>query len=184
MGTTIILGHGPSLRSAGRGHDISLFDNIIKFSHGLRWQSPRNYARRVDYLLVSQQNLADIAIQHSQAKDNWIWTRPGWWDEEMIERRCGPYPYTICKETDKWAQRFKDLGATKFVSERDPNPIFSSGVAALIISCEQLKAPSVVMAGFDDFVNGNQDGKHDIDVEKRLIEEIMHHYNMEVLFWT
>lgn len=181
--STIILGSGPSLRNAGRGREIMLFDNIIRLSQTLYWQNKEDYGDRTDYVVVTQQNIGDILNCHVNEATVWIWTRPGWLDEKTVFDRIGKFHPQLCYETDMWAGRFAELDARGYKSERDPNPIFSSGLAAIIIAMERLDQDKIITAGFDEFWHDDMGNFHDWNMERVLLDEIAAKHRVTVQEW-
>jgi len=194
MNDCIIIGHGPGIRGAKRGNEIDQFRAIIRFGDGFYWQTPEDYGWQTDYVLSGDQRIADIITNCPQAKEVWVYGRPDYRDEALIMRRLKGYRPYVCRETDGWLQRFKEIGAKGYCSQRCPeDPHFSQGLAAIIMAAERLEEKHICLAGFKNLLagdNGDYDAEtnrghtiisyHDFEAERRLLDEIIDHYGLEI----
>lgn len=180
MGTpTLII--GDSSLAEESGCDPLFFDNRIVLSQHLRNYSTMYYATHV---VATQQQSKDINVFKPKAVI-WVWSRPGWMKEaeESLSLRLKRFDYVFCYETDNWVTVFECLGARGYMSKRVSTPIFSSGMAAIIIAAHRL-GEDIVTLGFNDFWNSDLGLLHDWPVERELLRKVESHYNIKVKEWT
>ena len=58
MGVIAIVGHGPSLRGAGKGEYIDSFDYVVRFPYSGNWQIPEDYGTLQPISLYGASKLA------------------------------------------------------------------------------------------------------------------------------
>lgn len=192
----LIVGHGPGLKGRGQGKKIDSFDNVVRFGDSGYWQTSNDYGTKTDYILSVDQRVADLINVGRVPKETWVYGRPGFRDEPFIMERLKGYNPYICKVTDEWLERFKELGATGYCTERCSEPFFSQGMAAIIMACDRLKAKKLYLPGFDALLSGTSENyeagtnkgkvitsEHDFAAEKKLLTEVLKHYQCEVMEW-
>lgn len=175
MGTSTII-FGGSSGGYPPGCDPMIFDNRIKLSQHLRHQDVVP-----THVLATQQMSNDILIYQPEGVV-WIWSRPGWWDDSFISQRLKKFDPVFCHETDVWAEKFKSYSPRGYISSRCPDPIFSSGLAAVIIAAERIGS-DITTCGFDGFWHDDMGVFHDWAAERLMLADIEKHYGIKVSEW-
>lgn len=198
MDEVLIIGHGPSIQGKNHGEMIDGHETVVRFGDSFMYQNPQDYGTKANYVITGDQRVADILIRwhlhKERAKEVWVYGRPGFRDEPFLKQRLKGFSPYICRETDPWLEKFKDLGAKGYCSERCSDPHFSTGMAAIIVSAERLKAKAIKLMGFDallggdssDYWSGTNKGKtiqarHDFKAENKLLGEVVNHYGFRLV---
>lgn len=197
----IIVGSGPSVHEAHLGELIDDHDVVIRFSNYPTWQTAHeHYGKKTDYVVVIDQQEADILNHNIRAKEVWIFCRPDLTPDQYRQKtdRISYHNPVICYETDKWVKRFKEMGAKGYCSPRFPDePMFGQGIAAIVYALERLNPISLTLAGFDNLLKGVNEDTYwtgtnllthggtikrmtDWETEKELLQEIVKYYGKKV----
>lgn len=191
----LIVGHGPGFAGRSLGSEIDGHDTVVRFGDGGYWQKPIDYGIRTKYILTGDQRIADIINIGIVPRETWVYGRPGFRDEKFIMARLKKFNPVICTATDCWLQRFKEIGATGYCSERTPGePFMSQGLAAVIMTADRLKPERIRLIGCQALLSGNGDqydsgvnrgrvitAEHDFAAERRLLDEVKKEYGFEVI---
>jgi hypothetical protein len=188
-GSAVIVGHGPSLRTAGLGKKIEACDKVIRLKNcGYLLAEPQNYGKRTDILCSSTETLYNLP--KLKAKEYWGYPKKGTYAPARVrraERRLGKtivIPEDAC---NLWNCFFLELGGK--------HPNVSTGMGAIIIALDRLKPETLYLAGFDTLLNPavkysstvetpwNKDGNypdHDWAVENQMLPFLAAHFNAEI----
>ncbi len=191
----LIVGHGPGLIGASRGREIDAHDVVIRFGDSGYYQKADDYGVKTDYILSVDQRIADVITIGRVPKETWVYGRPGFRDEPFIMARLKKFNPVICRATDRWLKRFKEIGATGYCSERTQGePFMSQGLAAVIMAADRLKAAVIKLVGCQALLSGDSGqydsvankgriitSDHDFAAERRLFREIRDEYGFEVI---
>lgn len=201
MREVLIIGHGPSIQGGNHGRMIDGHETVVRFGDSFMYQNPRDHGTKADYVITGDQRVADILIRwnlhNERAREVWVYGRPGFREESVIHQRLKGFSPYVCKETDAWLEKFKAMGARGYCSKRCSDPHFSTGLAAIIVSAERLKAEVIKLLGFDallsgessDYWSGTNRGttiqaQHDFAAEKKLLDEVQDHYGFRIGEWN
>lgn len=191
----LIVGHGPGFAGRSLGREIDSHDAVVRFGDSGYWQKPDDYGTRTDYLLTVDQRIADIINVGTVPKETWVYGRPEFRDEKLILERLAKFNPIICTATDRWLQRFKEIGATGYCSERTlGKPFMSQGLAAVIMTADRLKPERIRLVGCQALLSGNGGqydsgvnrgqvitAEHDFAAERRLLDEVKKEYGFEAV---
>lgn len=189
----LIVGHGPGLAGMSRGREIDSHDVVIRFGDSGYYQKENDYGVKTDYILSVDQRIADVINVGRIPKETWVYGRPRFRDEPLILARLKKFNPVICTATDRWLERFKEIGATGYSTERAPDPHFSQGMAAIIMVADRLKEKKIKLMAFQALLNGDSGhyesganqwriikAQHDFAAERKLLDEVIGHYGLKV----
>lgn len=187
----IVVGMGPSLGKLARGREIDKFPNIVRMPDFKRnayydymHYNKRDHGERTDYIVAAAQ-LRTHVIEYDviPRKATWIYGRPGAISREKethLKNYLGKYKPVVCRESDRWLNRFVEMGA-RSLPRRIPIP--QTGIIGTIIAIEKLKPKQVFLAGLDSFWDESQGMRynHDMNTTRRLMHEIIDLYEIELV---
>lgn len=180
----MIVGHGPSLKGAGKGSRIDAFDIVVRLKACVL--GTEDYGSRIDALCLSTEVLG-LAKQPSGMY--WLYPKRGTYDRQAVGEMVGQaigavfLPFDLC---NRWNDEFRKMGG------RHPN--VSTGLAAIIIAGHHLSPDQIVLAGFDTLLNPSVEfsrndeiprtgaGKidHDWQTENKLLKIVADTYRFEI----
>lgn len=186
--TVVIVGHGPSLKTAGLGKKIDACDKVVRLKNcSYLLAEPQNYGRKTDVMCSSTEVLHHL--HKVKAREYWGYPKHGIYNKasvQNLERKVGPVhvPLELC---NLWNCFFLELGG------RHPN--VSTGMGAIIIALDRFKPETLYLAGFDTMLNPrikysstvetpfNKDGNypdHDWEVERQMLPYLSAHFGTRI----
>jgi hypothetical protein len=183
-----IVGHGPSLKTAGLGKKIDACDKVVRLKNcSYLLAEPQNYGKKTDVMCSSTEVLHHL--HKVKASEYWGYPKYGTYNQASVswlERKVGQV-YIPLDLTNLWNCFFLELGG------RHPN--VSTGMGAIVIALDRFKPEVLYLAGFDTLLNPaikysstvetpwNKDGNypdHDWEVENQMLPFLAAHFNAEI----
>lgn len=187
--TVVIVGHGPSLRTAGLGKKIDACDKVVRLKNcSYLLAEKQNYGKRTDILCSSTETLYNLP--KLKAEEYWGYPKKGSFAPARVrraERRLGRQIVIPLETCNLWNCFFLELGGK--------HPNVSTGMGAIIIALDRLNPEKLYLAGFDTLLNPeikysstvetpwNKDGNypdHDWAVENQMLPFLAKHFNAEI----
>lgn len=150
-----IVGHAPSLLSAGLGKKIDGHDVVVRLKQG--WKqcltNPEDYGKKISILMTSTETFG--CFEHSQLikfepfglNRYWAYPKYGWYEEHRlsaIERHIGARIEIPLNWINRLNWKFRqDAG----------HPNVSLGMAAILYVKHYFETPEIILAGFDTLLN-------------------------------
>jgi len=184
---TAIIGHGPSLKGKQRGKYIDSFKCVIRFPYIGNWQNIEDYGTKTSYICATTSRARHkLADTPEPDYGYYIWSKKQQHITDEFEHIQNKRDET--KLIRSWQKR---LPSSAY-------PYFSHGTAAACIAMARIKKP-IVMFGCDALKSGMENRKdyigsfvyenrrnnrsfHSFTEERKLIDTMSKHYNIEVVF--
>jgi len=180
----MIVGHGPSLKGAGKGSKIDAFDIVVRLKACILGNA--DYGSRVDALCMSTEV---IGLAKQPAGMYWLYPKRGTYDRQSVGEMVGEVkgavflPLELC---NRWNAEFRKMGGK--------HPNVSTGLASIIIAGHHLNPDQIVLAGFDTLLDPSVEfsrndeiprtgrGKidHDWETENKLLKVVADTYKFEL----
>lgn len=194
----VVVGHGFSSVGAGLGEKIDSFRDVIRMQHsGIHKE---DLGCKTSFFCVCDARSRKIKVDGVKPiYETWCWGRP-YVDylpavQSEMESRLVDFNFVWKGNlTDRFANEFKKLGATKFKDYKGQNPIFSGGAATVLIAIAETPPGDLTVVGFDNLVGGeNKNSKgvfnqnlhknvcHDYKTERKLLEWAMDEFDTKLL---
>jgi len=187
--TAVIVGHGPSLKSAGLGKKIDACDKVIRLKNCYYLLAEtQNYGARTDVMCSSTEVLH--YLHKVKAQEYWGYPKHGTYNQASVwqlERRVGPVHIPL-ELTNLWNCVFLELGG------RHPN--VSTGMGAIVIALDRFRPEALYLAGFDTLLDpkiayastvptkfndgGTKDTGHDWETENQMLPYLAAHFGAEI----
>ena len=175
-----IVGHGPKLLVNSLGYLIDQHDIVVRLKNGvdLSNENPINFGSKTDFVAASQLILSGEAPieqykEISGDKEFWVFN-----NREEVE-----HPPFL----SRWVKYYNQVMGILTAA-----PYFSTGTAAVIMTCEYRSPDNISLFGFDAYLNPsapyiNAFGKvikkgHLWALERLLIEQVASHYGINIAF--
>ena len=200
MGVIAIVGHGPSLRGAGKGEYIDSFDYVVRFPYSGNWQIPGDYGTKTTFFCATVRRSHKIAERQRPDSGYFIWSKYGGSIPERLKdliAECGGEDVTNI--VNYWQQKMSThhYFASLEVNEKTVKH-FSHGTAAICIMAHKIKEPITVF-GCDSLKEGRISGSaysgswvpenrsqkqnnHVLDAELLIVDNVRKYYNVEITF--
>lgn len=200
----VIVGHGPSLKGAGRGAEIDSYDKVcrMKIGHKLSREFPADYGKRMDYLcsiLKTWMHYWTLKLEEYWGYQNF----PGQDVKlEMVKEHFGKTKVRLESEAvDHWLGVYRELADVRMDHTRrdgmrakeGDEPWMSTGMGAIVIACAGHRPEKIALAGFDNTIASQRDGyksmirpeghvypPHAWDIENQMIPMVAEHYGVEI----
>jgi hypothetical protein len=191
--STVIVGHGPSLKGKGLGPKIDQCDVVVRLKNcSMLLAEPHDYGRKTDVMCSSTEVLHHL--HKVKAKEYWGYPKKGhfnmagvWNLSRKVEFAPIHVPLELC---NFWNDFFRKMGAQH-------NNV-STGLAAVIIALDRYKPEKLYLAGFDKVLNpdtegykctvptafngnGTKDTGHDWKKENELLPYLQEFYKAKVI---
>ncbi|MHA2064358.1 MAG: hypothetical protein ACXABY_08255 [Candidatus Thorarchaeota archaeon] len=193
-----IVGHGPSLRGAGKGKHIDSFEYVARFPYTGDWQTPEDYGTKTSFICSTVLRATKIRPWPIPTDGYYIWSKEG--------RDIGDYLKTLISQLGgedvtsligTWQKRMATHHYLSVLS-RGSDGCFSHGTAAVCIMAARLREPITIL-GCDSLKRGGVGGgiysgswvyenrkreqnNHALDAERLLIDKISEYYKIGVEF--
>src|SRR4051812_30793711 len=177
-GSAVIVGHGPSLKTAGLGKKIDACDKVVRLKNcSYLLAEPQNYGRRTDVMCSSTEVLHHL--HKVKAQEYWGYPKHGTYNQAAVwqlERKVRKSVQVPLDLTNLWNCFFLELGGK--------HPNVSTGMGAIVIALDRFKPEVLYLAGFDTLLDPaikysstvetpwNKDGNypdHDWEVENQML---------------
>lgn len=186
-----IVGHGPSLKTAGLGKQIDACDKVVRLKNCyFLLAEPQNYGRKTDVMCSSTEVLHHL--HKVKASEYWGYPKHGRYNQAgvwQLERKVNKQVHIPLDLTNLWNCFFLELGG------RHPN--VSTGMAAIIIALDRFKPDVLYLAGFDKLLNpssegyactvpslfnegGTKDTGHDWETENQMLPYLAAHFRTRI----
>jgi hypothetical protein len=196
MGVAII-GHGPSLKGAGRGEYIDSFDYVVRFPYSGDWQTPEDYGTKTTFICSTLRRAKKIRSCQIPDKGYFIWSKYGRWIppeiKDLIEKYGGEDATQIVR---KWQRRMSTHHYLSALSRE--SSFFSHGTASICIMADRLRK-HITVFGCDSLKNGvscfspysgswvhenrkQKQSNHAFDAERLLIDQVAKQYDVKIGF--
>ena len=182
---TAIIGSGPSLNDSGKGKYIDSFDTVFRFPNYIDWQNKNDVGTKTSYYCCTMKRSQRLTLP----------------------LECGCFIWSKYKNKSASKKRAKELGCIDVTDlicrwqkklPKQCYPYFSCGTAAVCIAMDRIK-DKITVLGCDMLKSGDpRKGKyigswvyedrrqnqshHSFDEERKLIDKMSDHYNVEVCF--
>lgn len=148
----VVIGHGPSCVGKGWGKEIDRYPVVRMKSP--EWQvreRPRDYGRRTDFLLFSNETAGAHANSYVKPdREYWVQPKKGIFKAgNLLNQKEIPYRCPM-KLFFHWNERFKGLWDHGVAN-------FSLGTSAVLFACHFLKARELWLVGFDNLLHPELD---------------------------
>jgi hypothetical protein len=188
--TAVIVGHGPSLKTAGLGPRIDACDKVIRLKNCYYLLAePQNYGTRTDVMCSSTEVLH--TLPKVKASEYWGYPKHGKYNQApvwQLERRVNKPVHIPLDLTNLWNCFFLELGG------RHSN--VSTGMGAIVIALDRFKPEVLYLAGFDTLLDpkvayastvptqfnagGTKDTGHDWETENQMLPFLAAHFGAEI----
>ena len=192
----IVVGHGPSLKSAKRGEYIDSFKHVVKFLHIGDWQNAVDYGKRTTYFCATVARHNEMMRKERPEKGYLIWNKrfrhhinqPM---KDLVSR------YGGCDMSDvvqSWAKKLPQ-DERQYLSHGTAGIISAAsfiGEDVVVVGCDDLKIGRDIGSGYVgswryekrfDFAERCKKGSpHFLSVERELVDEIAEKYNVSITF--
>lgn len=191
MARIVIVGHGPSLKTARLGREIDACDKVVRLKNcHMLLAEPHNYGTRTDAICSSTEVLPYLV--KVKAGEYWGYPKRGTFNQASVnwlERKVGKSVYIPLELCNFWNCFFLEMGGA--------HPNVSTGMAALIIALDKWKPDTALLAGFDKVLdpttegyqctvpspfnnNGTQDTGHDWATEHRMLPYLCSYFKCDI----
>lgn len=141
-----IVGHGPSLKGAGKGERIDSHQQVVRLKGSSTVIGSKDYGSKVDALCASTEIMGTFF--KVDAPEYWAYPKKGSFDQNVFIQVITELEKPVLvplRHCNFWNRRFVQLGAT--------HPNVSTGMAAILISILRWNPSLIVLAGFDTMLN-------------------------------
>lgn len=183
-----IVGHGPSLKGAGRGPKIDSYDKVVRLKGSQTVMWTNDFGSKVDALCSSTEIMGTFFKM--EANEYWGYPKNGDFDYKkfmaVFLKLQKPVMIPLAF-VNTWNSRFRQMGAT--------HPNVSTGMGAILIAIHRWKPDVIHLAGFDTMLNpliefNRHDGiprsgfgkypAHDWVKENELLDVLRETYTVEI----